>query len=360
MKKLLCICIVCILVFVGCSSNAPQGTTSSSKNPESTSSSQTSSSEETEEELEIVESKDLEFGDFLVKNTIYDNGERTSILELGDGSRANLALFDDGEFNALLMFNDHNPDVEYVAYTLSALFIAQHDGLFMASWSIDGEMEMESYQFKDGKIQYSNGTLGQRYEDFEFSDAESGKMSDLSDAFDAATEFLEGDMQKEPDEEDSDLSSEDSYESGQYKVGTDIPAGEYVVLAERGSGYFSVSADPNNDDITFNGNFDYNTIITIFDGEYLKLSRARAIPFDVFYANNTIDLSQTGVMLYVGKDIEPGEYKLTCKENESGYYCIYDSSRQDYIISNDNFENSAYISVSDGQYLRLSRCYIER
>ena len=44
------------------------------------------------------------------------------------------------------------------------------------------------------------------------------------------------------------------------------------------------------------------------------------------------------------------------KMPHSGYYCIYSSSRQDNIISNDNFDGQRYVTVSDGQYLLLSRC----
>lgn len=152
----------------------------------------------------------------------------------------------------------------------------------------------------------------------------------------------------------------EQYTSGQYKVGVDIPAGEYVVLADEDSGYFSVSSDANNDDIIFNGNFAFNSIITVQDGEYLKLSRSTAVPADLFYAENMVDLSKTGIMLCIGKDIEAGEYKLTCEEGESRYYCIYNSSRQDEIVNNENFENSAYVSVANGQYLVLSRCFIEK
>ena len=59
--------------------------------------------------------------------------------------------------------------------------------------------------------------------------------------------------------------------------------------------------------------------------------------------------------------VEAGEYKLMCDANKRGYYCIYDSplSGEESIVANDNFENSAYVTVSEGQYLLLNRCYIE-
>ncbi len=45
------------------------------------------------------------------------------------------------------------------------------------------------------------------------------------------------------------------YFSGMYKVGVDIPSGEYVVFADNGYGYFCVSSDSIQDKITFNDDF---------------------------------------------------------------------------------------------------------
>lgn len=150
-----------------------------------------------------------------------------------------------------------------------------------------------------------------------------------------------------------------SYGPGTLKVGADIPAGEYIVIStENYGGYFSVNADANGDDIIFNSMFDYNSIVTVNDGEYFELSRAKAYPFDQWCAQNTIDLSNTGVMLKVGVNIPAGDYQLSADSEDAGYYCIYSSSRQDDIVANNLFEGQDYVSVSDGQYLELSRCTI--
>lgn len=141
------------------------------------------------------------------------------------------------------------------------------------------------------------------------------------------------------------------YSAGVYKVGVDIPAGEYVVFASGGMGYFCVSSDSNQNDILFNDNFDYNSIISINDGEYLDLSRAYAISIE---ESPDVEIDATG-MFKVGTHIPAGEYKLESTDG-LGYYCIYPDSRQDDIIANDNFEGQNYVTVSDGQYLVLSRC----
>lgn len=147
----------------------------------------------------------------------------------------------------------------------------------------------------------------------------------------------------------------DEYSAGMYKVGVDIPEGEYLLMASGGSGYFCVSSDSNQNDIIFNENFEYNSIVTIEDGEYLDLSRCYAVPFS---EGTDISTGETGCMLKVGTHISAGEYKLIATE-EDGYYCIYKTSRQDDIVANDNFEGQKYITVTDGQYLVLNRCYID-
>ncbi|MFR1883007.1 MAG: hypothetical protein ACLTL2_00025 [Blautia sp.] len=150
-----------------------------------------------------------------------------------------------------------------------------------------------------------------------------------------------------------------SYGPGVLKVGTDMPAGEYIVINSSGrSGYFSVNSDANGDDILFNDNFEYNSIITVNDGEYLELSSALAYPFDEWCSQNTLDTTKEGSMYKVGVNLPAGEYRLDATADRGGYYCIYPDSRQQDIISNDNFEGQAYVSVSDGQYLVLSNCII--
>ena len=141
---------------------------------------------------------------------------------------------------------------------------------------------------------------------------------------------------------------------GKYKVGMDIEEGEYVLFAMNAAGYFSVCKDANEKEIVFNDNFKYNTFITIKNGEYLKLSRCYAIPTK----DNEIEVnadSKLGGMLRVGIDIPAGEYKLIADEDNSGYYCIYTSSRQEKIVANDNFKGQTYVSIKNGQYLEFVR-----
>lgn len=144
------------------------------------------------------------------------------------------------------------------------------------------------------------------------------------------------------------------YGEDNYKVGVDIPAGEYIVFAEGGMGYYSITNDANGDDIIDNDNFSYNSIIKLKNGQYVQFSRCYAIAFNEV---PELDTSKSG-MFKVGKHIKPGEYKLEVT-NDSGYYAILSGPNGDNnIISNNNFKKSQYINVKNGQYLELSRCKI--
>jgi len=147
------------------------------------------------------------------------------------------------------------------------------------------------------------------------------------------------------------------YDNGQYKAGMDIDPGEYMALATNGYGYICVSADANQDNITFNEVFETNTVFTIEEGEYLELSGCTAVLADEFYAEYKIDTDKDGIMLKVGHDIEAGEYKLEATAG-MGYYCIFNDTRHTKIVSNEVFETTSYVTVKDGQYLVLSGCKI--
>lgn len=149
------------------------------------------------------------------------------------------------------------------------------------------------------------------------------------------------------------------YSAGMYKIGYDIEPGEYIILANNAiSAYFCLSSDSNGNDIIANDNFEYNSIITAKYGEYLEISRARMMLLSDFNNYSTIPKNVSGAMYKVGTNLGAGEYKLISTSDFGGYYCIYESSRQDNIIANDNFENRTYVTVQKGQYLVLSRCKI--
>ena len=151
-----------------------------------------------------------------------------------------------------------------------------------------------------------------------------------------------------------------TYDEGVYKVGLDFTAGEYVLIStSKFAGYFQISSDSNGRNIIANDLFDVNSIITVYSGEYLELSRCIAVNAADFYSRYTLKTGNSGTMLRVGYDIQPGEYKLIADSDTSGYYCIYNDSRHTDIIDNNLFKNSAWVTVRSGQYIVLSRCHVQ-
>lgn len=170
---------------------------------------------------------------------------------------------------------------------------------------------------------------------------------------------------EETDNGEGDVASEENetkYTDGMYKVGSDIPAGEYVVFADGilGIGYMEVAKDSSGelDSIIANANIEGNDIITISDGQYFKLQGAYAIPFE----EAELDTTKEGTFK-VGTHIPAGEYKIVLDEDnalEMGYIeAATDSSGSlNSIRTNDNITGDTYITVNDGEYLTLTGCHI--
>lgn len=86
----------------------------------------------------------------------------------------------------------------------------------------------------------------------------------------------------EPSSDAGGASSSDSgaeYPPGIYKVGASIPAGKYVLVAQRGKeGHFVVSTDSLGKKIVNHGKFSTSKNVIIKEGEYLKLTSCLAMP----------------------------------------------------------------------------------
>lgn len=145
------------------------------------------------------------------------------------------------------------------------------------------------------------------------------------------------------------------YGEGSYKVGKNIPEGEYVLFATSSYGaYFSINSDSSGvlDSIIVNDNFNYNSIVTIADGTYLELSRCYAVPI----GKAKVDTSGEG-MFRVGTHLDVGEYEIISTSDIGAYIEVSSDSTHEFnsIVSNDNFNNNKYITIEDGQYLTISR-----
>lgn len=153
--------------------------------------------------------------------------------------------------------------------------------------------------------------------------------------------------------------------AGMYKVGVDITAGEYVLFPNIGdTAYFEITSDSTGtlDSVIANDNFTGRAYITVSDGEYLNIKRARLYTLDTAPMVDTSTGILSAGMYKVGVDIPAGEYKISSTSgNASGSLAYFetsiDSSHQlSSIVTNDNFDGERYVTVTDGQYIKLSGC----
>lgn len=146
-----------------------------------------------------------------------------------------------------------------------------------------------------------------------------------------------------------------SYGAGQYKVGVDIPAGEYLAV---GDGYLELTRKPK-DNWIFNNNFNNRHYVEGRDGEYIKITAGvRLYPVDKapkveFNSDNVI-----AGQYKIGTDIPAGEYKVTSESN--GYFAVWLNSHDNTIIANafmPGANETHYVNVTAGQYLFLRNAH---
>lgn len=159
-----------------------------------------------------------------------------------------------------------------------------------------------------------------------------------------------------------------AFSPGNYVQG-DIPAGEYAFVKQssRSSYYCEDDAageiiDNENFDsfgyvkVHAAGNLETNGILINVDAfEKLGVSGAK----DIYQKlNDKTEWNQAGYYK-VGVDIEPGNYIV--ESMGRGYYAILTGPvGSNDIIDNDNFNGKATISISEGQYLTISRSSITK
>jgi len=153
-----------------------------------------------------------------------------------------------------------------------------------------------------------------------------------------------------------------TYKAGMYKVGTDMPSGEFVLIGSGSVSYFEVDKDSTGqlDSILANDNFSKRSIISIADGQYLKMTGCTAYAFNDAPSVRPTDGFLLEGMYKVGVDLPAGEHKISGDGGMSYVEVSNDSSHgMGSIISNDNFSGETYITVKDGQYLKLNGAKIK-
>jgi hypothetical protein len=146
--------------------------------------------------------------------------------------------------------------------------------------------------------------------------------------------------------------------AGTYKVGSELPAGEYIVEATGAMAYLEVSKDSSGeiDSIIVNdslnrGAFGY---ILVQDGDYFKVTGGRIIASSELTLEPKLDNIPPSTYK-IGKDLPAGEYKLT-PDSEMAYWERSRNPRESIngIIANDMLTESTYVTVRDGEYFKIT------
>lgn len=151
-----------------------------------------------------------------------------------------------------------------------------------------------------------------------------------------------------------------TYPAGMYKAGSDIPAGEYVLISDPGeSSYFEITTDSTGtfESIISNDIFYGRSIVTVSEGQYINVSDAKIYNINEAPAINKSAKEFPEGMYRVGIDIPAGEFTVAPTDTYGGYYEISSDSSHQFssIIGNGSVDNQQYLTIVSGQYLILSR-----
>lgn len=149
--------------------------------------------------------------------------------------------------------------------------------------------------------------------------------------------------------------------NGTYRCGTDFPAGDYYIMSIYAAGAMcDVSDNPN--DFTYSDTWAFRKI-SVSNGQYVSVQND-----GLLVSCDEVDMEhpqQYGIYL-VGKDLPEGDYRIKTITDEyksdfanmSGIWGAYQISEEEPynkpIECEILFENQAYISVKNGQYLTIN------
>lgn len=162
-----------------------------------------------------------------------------------------------------------------------------------------------------------------------------------------------------------------------YKVGKDIPAGQYVLLKDpQVSGNFAYWALYKNKNSSYlrNDGFSYTSIVTLKKGQYLDFNGCYAVPIkrvnkNVFSLKNLNKYGlKEGATVKVGYGFAAGTYKFTlAKGHTSG--SIHIASKDRGLNPKYNYISTSYLSTSrktvtikvkKGQYVEIEGATVKR
>lgn len=152
------------------------------------------------------------------------------------------------------------------------------------------------------------------------------------------------------------------YTTGKYAVGIQMEEGIYkLCVTGKNPGFYRISKDASDESLSMSETdvFPSFTYVFLKEGQYFTLVDAKAFPIDEAPCATLVNGRYPSGQYLVGKDIPQDSY--TVYPNKSfGYVEISDfvsSDNADILVS--KYITGPYsITVSDGQFLKLSNAYI--
>jgi len=170
--------------------------------------------------------------------------------------------------------------------------------------------------------------------------------------------------EKAPAETPKEEVKDNKIKAGTYKIGEEVPAGEYLFVS-KSMGYIQCSKDSTGalESILYNDNVEGHSYITVNEGEYLKIQGGEMYPVADAPSVIPADGLYKAGMYKVGQDIPAGEYKVKLTSAAGmGYTEVATDSRHqlESIVTNENVQADSYITVTDGQYLKIQGVEIQK
>jgi fibronectin type 3 domain-containing protein len=148
-----------------------------------------------------------------------------------------------------------------------------------------------------------------------------------------------------------------SYAPGFYKVGTDIPVGEFLLTSTAAGSKFDISTyDGTYYNIIAGENISANMYVTLKTGQYLRLAYANAVPIALAPLVTTDASGNLMAKQYkVGRDIPAGTYVLYPIAAGDGTFEIYADALYlgTSMVGSNDFLGRCPVTVSNGEYLNL-------
>lgn len=167
-----------------------------------------------------------------------------------------------------------------------------------------------------------------------------------------------------------------------YKVGKDIPAGQYVVIHDlqvKSSDNFTYWAiyKKKNSGLMRNDGFSYTSIVTLKKGQYFEVNGGYAVPIkkvnkSIFSVKKLNKYAPSeGATVKVGYGFAPGTYRFTFKSTRKTQTTgtVYVASKDRGLNPNYNyvgryglskFRKSVTVKLKKGQYVEMSGCTVKR